>query len=38
MKYEDIEGWFNDKTQYFYDFLISEMPDNGTFVEWCMAR
>jgi hypothetical protein len=33
MKYEDIEGWFNDKAQYFYDFLISEMPDNGIFVE-----
>ena len=32
-KYEEIYGWFDNKTQYFYDFLISEMPDNGIFVE-----
>lgn len=31
--HEEIDGWFNDKTRYFYDFLISEMPDDGIFVE-----
>jgi len=32
-KTKDIKGWFNQYQQNVYDYLISETPENGTFVE-----
>ena len=29
----EIRGWFNQKQQSVYDFLIKNTPENGTFVE-----
>lgn len=32
-KTEEIQGWFNDQQQKVYQYLISQTPENGTFVE-----
>jgi len=32
-KTTEIQGWFDDKQQRVYDYLISKTPENGTFIE-----